>query len=61
MKDAYSFDRDEPGLDVAFRRNEEAYHRMFERAGLEVLVRGRRVGDDGRQGIEGLPRALGIG
>ncbi len=35
MKDAYSFDRDEAELDVAFRKNEEAYHRMFERAGLE--------------------------
>jgi prolyl-tRNA synthetase len=36
MKDAYSFDRDEAGLEVAFRKNEEAYHRMFQRAGLEV-------------------------
>jgi prolyl-tRNA synthetase len=35
MKDAYSFDRDEAGLDVAFRKNYEAYHRIFERAGLE--------------------------
>jgi prolyl-tRNA synthetase len=35
MKDGYSFDRDEAGLDVAFRKNEEAYHRMFQRAGLE--------------------------
>jgi len=35
MKDAYSFDRDEAGLDVAFRKNEAAYHRMFQRAGLE--------------------------
>jgi prolyl-tRNA synthetase len=35
MKDAYSFDRDDAGLDVAFRKNEEAYHRMFQRAGLE--------------------------
>jgi prolyl-tRNA synthetase len=35
MKDAYSFDRDEAGLDVAFGKNEEAYHRMFRRAGLE--------------------------
>jgi prolyl-tRNA synthetase len=35
MKDAYSFDRDEAGLDIAFRKNEEAYHRMFQRAGLE--------------------------
>ena len=35
MKDAYSFDRDEAGLDVAFRKNDGAYRRMFERAGLE--------------------------
>jgi prolyl-tRNA synthetase len=35
MKDAYSFDRDEAGLDVAFRKNEDAYHRMFQRAGLQ--------------------------
>jgi prolyl-tRNA synthetase len=35
MKDGYSFDRDEAGLDVAFRNNEGAYHRMFQRAGLE--------------------------
>jgi len=38
MKDAYSFDRDEAGLDVAFRKNEEAYHRMFQRAGLEYTA-----------------------
>jgi prolyl-tRNA synthetase len=38
MKDAYSFDRDDAGLDVAFRKNEEAYHRMFRRAGLEYSV-----------------------
>ena len=35
MKDGYSFDRDEAGLDVAYRKNEAAYHRMFQRAGLE--------------------------
>ena len=35
MKDAYSFDRDESGLAVAFEKNEAAYHRMFQRAGLE--------------------------
>jgi len=38
MKDGYSFDRDEAGLDVAFRKNEEAYHRMFQRAGLEYTA-----------------------
>ncbi len=35
MKDAYSFDRDEAGLDVAFRNNDAAYRRMFDRAGVE--------------------------
>jgi prolyl-tRNA synthetase len=36
MKDAYSFDRDEAGLDESFRKNEAAYHRIFERVGLET-------------------------
>jgi prolyl-tRNA synthetase len=35
MKDAYSFARDEAGLAVAFEANLGAYHRMFQRAGLE--------------------------
>jgi prolyl-tRNA synthetase len=35
MKDAYSFDRDEAGLDESFRKNELAYHRMFERCELQ--------------------------
>jgi prolyl-tRNA synthetase len=34
MKDAYSFDRDEAGLDVSFRKQREAYHRIFDRIGL---------------------------
>jgi prolyl-tRNA synthetase len=37
MKDAYSFDRDEEGLDVAFRAHADAYERIFERCGLEVV------------------------
>ncbi len=35
MKDAYSFDRDEAGLDESFRKNERAYHTMLERLGIE--------------------------
>jgi prolyl-tRNA synthetase len=38
MKDAYSFDRDEAGLDVSFRKHADAYQRMFERCGLEVYA-----------------------
>lgn len=36
MKDSYSFDRDEAGLDASFDRHKEAYERIFERCGLEV-------------------------
>jgi prolyl-tRNA synthetase len=36
MKDAYSFDRDEEGLERSFRLHEQAYHRIFERCGIEV-------------------------
>jgi prolyl-tRNA synthetase len=35
MKDAYSFDRDEDGLDESFRKQRGAYHRIFDRIGLE--------------------------
>ena len=38
MKDAYSFDRDEEGLDVAFRAHAGAYERMFERCGLDAVA-----------------------
>jgi prolyl-tRNA synthetase len=36
MKDSYSFDRDEDGLERSFRAHEQAYLRIFERCGLEV-------------------------
>jgi prolyl-tRNA synthetase len=35
MKDAYSFDVDEAGLDRSFELQRQAYHRIFERCGLE--------------------------
>ena len=36
MKDAYSFDRDEEGLERSFRAQEGAYHRIFERCEVQV-------------------------
>ncbi|HEX6699272.1 MAG TPA: proline--tRNA ligase [Gaiellaceae bacterium] len=36
MKDSYSFDRDAEGLERSFRLHEGAYHRIFERCGLET-------------------------
>lgn len=35
MKDAYSFDRDEEGLQVVYDANIKAYDRIFDRCGLE--------------------------
>jgi len=35
MKDSYSFDRDEEGLDKSFKLHGGAYERIFERCGLE--------------------------
>ncbi len=36
MKDAYSFDRDEESAFVSFEKNRAAYHRIFERCGIEA-------------------------
>lgn len=37
MKDAYTFDVDEAGLDVAFQAMEAAYRRIFRRLGLDAI------------------------
>jgi prolyl-tRNA synthetase len=36
MKDAYSFDRDEESAYASFERNRSAYHRIFDRCGVEA-------------------------
>ena len=38
MKDSYSFDRDEDGLDRSFRLHAGAYERIFERCGIETYA-----------------------
>jgi prolyl-tRNA synthetase len=38
MKDSYSFDLDEAGLDRSFELNREAYIRIFDRCGIETFV-----------------------
>ena len=35
MKDSYSFDRDEAGLEASYAKHIEAYDRIFDRSGLE--------------------------
>jgi prolyl-tRNA synthetase len=38
MKDSYSFDADDAGLDASFVRHRDAYARIFERCGLEAYI-----------------------
>jgi prolyl-tRNA synthetase len=44
MKDAYSCDRDEAGLDVSYWAQHAAYERIFERLGLETIAVSSDVG-----------------
>ena len=44
MKDAYSLDRDEVGLEIQYRTLYEAYFRIFARCGLPTLAVGADVG-----------------
>jgi prolyl-tRNA synthetase len=38
MKDAYSFDIDEAGLDVSYNKHDTAYRRIFTRCGLQFVA-----------------------
>jgi prolyl-tRNA synthetase len=52
MKDGYSFDRDEAGLDESFRKHSVAYKRIFERCGIEayeVAAESGMMGGSGSQ------------
>jgi prolyl-tRNA synthetase len=44
MKDAYSCDRDQAGLDASYEAQKGAYVRVFERLGLETVVVASDVG-----------------
>lgn len=44
MKDSYSFDADEAGLDHAYRLHWNAYDRIFRRIGLRFIIVGADVG-----------------
>src|SRR6185312_11150502 len=52
MKDAYSCDRDEAGLDKSYQLQFEAYTRIFERLGLDTVVVGADVGMMGGSGAQ---------
>src|SRR5690349_22683797 len=38
MKDAYSFDASDEGLDVSYQQHRDAYERIFQRLGLEYAI-----------------------
>jgi prolyl-tRNA synthetase len=44
MKDSYSLDLDEAGLDHSYQLHSEAYHKIFGRCGLDFIVVGADVG-----------------
>ena len=44
MKDAYTFDSDEEGLDVAYGLHDKAYRKIFDRCGIDYFVVGAASG-----------------
>src|SRR5215208_6951187 len=61
MKDAYSFDRDEAGLDESFRKHSGAYKRIFERCGLEAVEVAAESGIMGGSGSQDFLAPSGSG
>src|SRR5919201_437295 len=54
MKDSYSFDRDQAGLDASFERHKQAYERIWERCRLEAYL------VEAESGIMGGKESLGF-
>ena len=61
MKDAYSFDRDEAGLEESFRRHSGAYKRIFERCGIEAIEVAAESGIMGGSGSQDFLAPAGSG
>jgi prolyl-tRNA synthetase len=61
MKDGYSFDRDEAGLDESFRKHSEAYWKIFGRCGLEVFEVAAESGIMGGSGSQDFLAPAGSG
>src|SRR4029079_1898734 len=61
MKDGYSFDRDEAGLDESFQKHSVAYKRIFERWGLETYEVAAESGIMGGSGSKDFLAPTGSG
>ncbi|MFA7325550.1 MAG: proline--tRNA ligase [Candidatus Kapaibacterium sp.] len=44
MKDSYSLDATEEGLDISYEKHSEAYHKIFDRCGIKFFVVGASSG-----------------
>jgi len=61
MKDGYSFDRDEAGLDQSFRKHSAAYAKIFARCGLEAYEVAAESGIMGGSGSQDFLAPAGSG
>jgi prolyl-tRNA synthetase len=61
MKDGYSFDRDEAGLDESFQKHAVAYTKIFERCGLETYEVAAESGIMGGSGSKDFLAPTGSG
>jgi prolyl-tRNA synthetase len=61
MKDSYSFDRDDAGLEESFRKYSEAYGKIFERCGLEFYQVAAEPGIMGGSGSDDFLAPSGSG
>jgi len=52
MKDSYSFDIDDAGLDVSYQKHRATYQRIFDRCGLNYLIIDAHSGAMGRSQSE---------
>lgn len=61
MKDAYSFDTTDEGLDAAYQKQRDAYERIFTRLGLEYVIVAADAGAMGGSRSEEFLLPIGIG
>nr|WP_181244086.1 proline--tRNA ligase [Gulosibacter molinativorax] len=61
MKDAYSFDIDDAGLDESYQKQRDAYERIFQRLGLEYVIVDAQAGAMGGSKSEEFLHATEVG
>ena len=55
MKDSYSFDVDDAGLDASYQKHRDAYIRIFDRLGFDYVIVKAEAGRHGRLEVRGVP------